>query len=71
MSQTAGKEIVVGIYLCLGVSAMVAAGPFTTSDSLDMVPLSDLLRSVAEERPDILILVSESIVEGYVVSENL
>ena len=38
---------------------MVAAGPFTTSDSLDMVPLSDLLKSVAEERPDVLILVSE------------
>ncbi|XP_065915346.1 DNA polymerase alpha subunit B-like [Dysidea avara] len=35
---------------------VVAAGPFTTSDSLDMDPLSDLLRVVSTETPDILVL---------------
>ena len=38
---------------------VIAAGPFTTSDSLDMDPLSDLLRVVDTETPDILVLVSE------------
>ena len=38
---------------------VIVAGPFTTSDSLDMNPLSDLLRVVDAETPDILVLVSE------------
>jgi len=38
---------------------VIAAGPFTTSDSLDMDPLSDLVRVVDTETPDILMLVSE------------
>ena len=38
---------------------MVAvAGPFTTSDSLEMDPLKDLLNVVAGEKPDALVLVS-------------
>ena len=37
---------------------MAAAGPFTTSDNLDMEPLRDLLSVVERSRPDVLILVS-------------
>ncbi len=37
---------------------MVAAGPFTTSDNLDMEPLHDLLGVVRRERPSVLVLVS-------------
>ena len=36
---------------------MVAAGPFTTSDNLDMAPLHDLLTIVSTERPSVLLLV--------------
>ena len=36
---------------------MVAAGPFSTSDSLDMTPLDDLIAIVKREGPDILLLV--------------
>ncbi len=36
---------------------MVAAGPFTTSDNLDMTPLHDLLKKVSMERPTVLLLV--------------
>lgn len=39
-----------------GVSAVVAAGPYTTKDSLQYVPLAELLASAAEEKPDLLIL---------------
>ena len=38
---------------------MVAAGPFSTSDSLDMAPLTDLISRVREEEPDLLLLVRE------------
>ena len=36
---------------------MAAAGPFTTSDSLDMDPLHDLLGVVGREQPNVLVLV--------------
>jgi DNA polymerase alpha subunit B len=36
---------------------MVASGPFTTADNLDYEPLEELLRIVAEDKPDVLILV--------------
>lgn len=36
---------------------LAAAGPFTTSDSLEMEPLRDLLRVVEVEKPDVLLLV--------------
>jgi len=38
------------------VSAWVAAGPFTTSDSLEYAPLTDLLAAVAKHKPDVVIL---------------
>jgi hypothetical protein len=38
---------------------MVAAGPFTLDDDLLYQPLSALLEVVSEERPDVLILVSQ------------
>ncbi len=41
----------------LGFSMMVAVGPFTTSDNLDMRPLHDLMAIVREERPSVLVLV--------------
>ena len=37
---------------------LVAAGPFTTSDSLLYEPLTDLMRTVQNDKPDLLILVS-------------
>lgn len=36
----------------------VAAGPFTTSDSLLYEPLADLMKKVQNDKPDLLILVS-------------
>ena len=36
---------------------MVAAGPFSTSDSLGMAPLHDLLAQVSVEHPSVLLLV--------------
>ena len=39
------------------LSVVVAAGPFTTADNLDYEPLEELLRLVAEDKPDVLILV--------------
>ena len=39
-----------------GVRAMVAAGPYTTKDSLEYVPLDELIAVAAQEKPDILIL---------------
>ena len=36
----------------------VAAGPFTTSDSLLYEPLADLMKTVQNDKPDLLILVS-------------
>jgi len=44
-------------YILLAFNIVIAAGPFTTSDSLDMDPLNDLLRIVDTEKPDILVLV--------------
>lgn len=37
---------------------LVAAGPFTTSDSLLYEPLADLMKTVQKDKPDLLILVS-------------
>lgn len=39
------------------VSAIVASGPFTTSDNLDYQPLIDLIEYTVEHEPDVLILV--------------
>lgn len=36
---------------------MVAAGPFTTSDSPCYEPLADLMKTVQNDKPDLLILV--------------
>ena len=36
---------------------MTAVGPFTTTDSLDLQPLRDLLELVQRDRPHVLILV--------------
>lgn len=40
-----------------GFTMLAAAGPFSTTDSLDMKPLHDLLRVVGEEQPSVLLLV--------------
>jgi DNA polymerase alpha subunit B len=34
----------------------MAAGPFTTVDSLEYAPLEDLLRVVAAKKPDVAVL---------------
>jgi DNA polymerase alpha subunit B len=39
-----------------GFTAVVAAGPFCTSDSLDTTPLNDIIAMVKREGPDILLL---------------
>jgi DNA polymerase alpha subunit B len=39
-----------------GVHAMVAAGPYTTKDSMEYVPLAELLDAAADEQPDLLVL---------------
>lgn len=36
---------------------LVSSGPYTTSDSLDMAPLHDLLSVVSQECPSVLLLV--------------
>ena len=36
---------------------IVATGPFTTSDNLEMGALKDLMEVVKQEKPDILVLV--------------
>ena len=46
----------------------VAAGPFTTSDSLLYEPLADLMRAVQNDKPDLLILVSLDKSDGQVHS---
>ena len=38
---------------------IAAAGPFTTSDDLEMEPLHDLLKIVKTERPNVLLLVGQ------------
>ena len=51
--------LIVIVYICLtGVSMMIAAGPYTTSDNLEMIPLSDLLSHVTNYKPNILIMES-------------
>ena len=42
----------------LGLSGIIAAGPFTVTDNLRMAPLYDLLSIVSNEKPHILLLVS-------------
>ncbi|XP_012285306.1 DNA polymerase alpha subunit B [Orussus abietinus] len=44
-------------YLKENVTIFVAAGPFTMSGDLDYQPLTDLLQSVMENEPNVLILV--------------
>jgi hypothetical protein len=39
------------------LNVVTAAGPFTTSDSLDYQPLQDLLVKVLQAKPDVLVLV--------------
>ncbi len=45
----------------IGFTMMMASGPFTTSDSLDMAPLHDLLAVVSREGPSVLLLVNTHI----------
>ena len=47
--------------MCSGFSLLAAAGPFSTSDSLEMTPLDDVITRVKEEQPSILLLVSGSL----------
>jgi len=47
---------------------VVAAGPFATSDSIEMEPLHDLLGIVRSEEPDVLVLVSSWLVLCHCVS---
>ena len=41
---------------------VAAAGPFTTSASLEMGPLRDLLDVAEREKPDVLVLVSRGLI---------
>lgn len=43
------------------LSMMVAAGPYTLDDDLLYQPLAALIDVAIEERPDVLILVSQSV----------
>ena len=46
--------------LYLGVrrlSVLLAAGPYSTSDSLSYEPLSDLVQQIQQTKPDVCILV--------------
>ena len=47
--------------MCSGFSLLAAAGPFSTSDSLEMTPLDDVITRVKEEQPSILLLVNGSL----------
>lgn len=38
---------------------LISSGPYTTSDSLDMTPLHDLLAIVSQESPNVLLLVGK------------
>lgn len=49
-------------HIHIGFTMVAAAGPFTTSDSLEMGPLKDLLKVVAGEKPDALVLVSRRLI---------
>jgi len=46
------------IFLAEPFLMSVAAGPFTTSDSLLYEPLADLMQKVQNDKPNLLILVS-------------
>lgn len=39
------------------VRIVTACGPFTTTNSVDYLPLNDLLIIVKEQKPDVLVLV--------------
>lgn len=39
------------------LSVVVASGPFTTSDNLDYEPLTELLSNIANDKPDVAILI--------------
>jgi DNA polymerase alpha subunit B len=60
-----------------GFTLLAAAGPFSTSDSLDMAPLDDLIARVRGEEPDVLLLmgpyvdVNNSIVKAGCLPDNL
>ena len=41
---------------------VAAAGPFTTSASLEMGPLKGLLKVAEREKPDVLVLVSRELI---------
>ena len=49
-------------------SVLVCAGPYTTSDSLSYEPLADLMNVVQREKPDLLVLVSDT--AGKETKEN-
>jgi hypothetical protein len=44
------------------LSVIVAAGPYTLDSDFEYAPLAALLEKVAEERPDVLILVRPSLI---------
>lgn len=44
------------------MSVMVAAGPYTVDSNLEYAPLDALLKAAQREKPDLLILVSPSLV---------
>lgn len=53
--------------LVVGFTAIVATGPFSTSDSLDMAPLNDIITITREEQPDILLLVKTIYLYVYII----
>ena len=46
------------LHLSDNFTIYIACGPFATSDTLSYNPLSDFLKVVEDERPDLLVLVS-------------
>ena len=47
------------VYFVERLSVLVAAGPFTTTDSIMYEPLADLIKAIIRDQPDVAVLVSK------------
>lgn len=63
LSNVASKFTCLALFFTEPFLMSVAAGPFTTSDSLLYEPLADLMTKVQNDKPDLLILVSLMIIQ--------
>lgn len=51
------------------LSVMLAAGPYTTDDNLDYIPLDALISEARSAKPDTLILVRVSLLFMYALTD--